>query len=69
MESRQGVSYQVGNVAFLDMDDPEFEKLKDAYNYAHTIGGDDSVIGIWTSQKHGSELIALIYQGLVCKPV
>lgn len=55
------VKYQVGYLIHFQKDDHEFDQLLDAVKYAleksHLCP-----FGVWTSQKDGSELMAIVYQ-------
>ena len=59
------MKYQVGDLtAFMD-NDPEFDTREAAFDYAATYSDDhyEDVLGIWTSQDDGSELIAIAHNG------
>jgi len=58
-------TYQVGHLLNIDPADPELDDEHKAKELAmaesereHT-----SAFGVWTGQDHGSELIAIAYQG------
>lgn len=58
--------YQVGSLFLFDLTDPEFTTLDKALS--HAIGlSKASIIGIWTSQDKGSELLYIVYNGEVFK--
>jgi len=60
-------SWQVGELTRLDVADPELSSKEAAIEMARTESerNEDRVYGVWTGQDHGSELVAIAYQGEV----
>jgi hypothetical protein len=58
-------TYQVGELINRKTNDPEFTTLQDATATALRDSDIDpfTVYGVWTGQDHGSELVAIAYQG------
>lgn len=59
------MTYQVGKLEYFKEDDPEYTDYQEAIKHATDNSIDDSVWAVWTSQKEGSELKAIIYGGEV----
>jgi hypothetical protein len=59
------MTYQVGKLLQLDEADPELPSLQDATAAALRESDIDHAMpyGVWTGQDHGSELVAIAYQG------
>lgn len=59
------VTFQVGDLMCIDPADPEIPSERDAITLAlkESSRDDSKVFAVWTGQEHGSELIALAYQG------
>lgn len=59
------ISYQVGALLSLDAADPELPTLQDSTATALRESDIDQKqpFGVWTGQEHGSELVAIAYQG------
>ncbi|MBN3761361.1 hypothetical protein [Burkholderia sp. Ac-20365] len=60
-------SYQVGELKCFKPDDPVVEGLLNAYQLALEMWrrDDRSIIGVWTKQEDGSELVAIVYENEV----
>ncbi len=56
------MQYQVGALMFLKDDDPIFDDWEAAYEKAIAESYDDAVHAIFQRDKHGAELVALVYQ-------
>lgn len=63
------LTYQVGALLNLDPADPELPCLQDATAIALRESDTDQRIpfGVWTGQDHGSELVAIAFQGYLFK--
>lgn len=63
------ITYQVGELLRLDHADPELDTHAAAINLAvsESIREQETPFGIWTGQGHGSELVAIAYQGQIFK--
>jgi hypothetical protein len=66
------VKYQVGKIHDLKDDDPVFDSLSEAYDYAlkQERGEPPGYLGqvfwgVWTDQDSGGELLAIVFQGEV----
>jgi hypothetical protein len=59
------ITCQVGALLTLDEADPELPSLQDATAIALRESDVDqnTPYGVWTGQEHGSELVAIAYQG------
>lgn len=59
------MTFQVGNLLRIDPADPELldEKSAVALAVRESNRDDAKVFAVWTGQEHGSELVALAYQG------
>lgn len=59
------ITYQVGKLLHLDNLDPELPSLQAATAVAlcESDTDDRTPFGVWTGQTHGSELVAIAYQG------
>lgn len=57
--------YQYGSLIFLKDDDPEVEDYQSAVDKAVELSWDDSAYGVWTGQRQGSDLLAIVYGGEV----
>jgi hypothetical protein len=59
------ITYQVGRLLAVDEADPELPSLHDATSAALRESDIDqsTPYGVWTGQDHGSELVAIAYQG------
>lgn len=59
------MKWQVGQLRDFRPDDPEFDDKNMAFDAATDLSeaNEDDVIGVWTDQDDGSELIAIAYQG------
>lgn len=59
--------YQVGSLTWLKDDDPVFETIEEARRQAikksEEVGG--QIMGVWTDQDSGSELLEIAYEGEV----
>ena len=63
------MTYQVGALLKLDQADPELSSEQDATSLALRESDVDqnTPFGVWTGQEHGSELLAIAYQGTLFK--
>ncbi|WP_321820918.1 MULTISPECIES: hypothetical protein [unclassified Burkholderia] len=61
----QAITYQVGDLLRIDPADPEFAEVGPAIALAlsESTRDESRVYAVWTGQEHGSELIAIAYQG------
>lgn len=59
------ITYQVGALLSIGLTDPELPSLQDATAIALRDSDVDQrqPFGVWTGQNHGSELVAIAYQG------
>ncbi|WP_199033342.1 hypothetical protein [Ralstonia sp. ASV6] len=59
------MTYQVGNLLAFDPADPELDDEGQAMALAVSESDRDRerAFAVWTGQEHGSELIAIAYQG------
>lgn len=59
------IRYQVGDLIYFQDSDPEFDEWQAAYVYALQLAeeSDEHLLGIWTSQEDGGELMAIVHQG------
>lgn len=59
------MSFQIGQLQYPDKTDPSFDDYWEAVAEAENrnLKQDDSVWAVWTGQKEGSELMAIIYEG------
>ncbi|MDH0342025.1 hypothetical protein [Chromobacterium haemolyticum] len=59
------ITYQVGQLTMIDEADPELPNEQAAIELAiaESERDDKSPFGVWTGQSHGSELVAIAYQG------
>jgi len=59
------ITYQVGALLSIDAADPELSSLQDATATALRESDVDQnqPFGVWTGQEHGSEMVAIAYQG------
>lgn len=57
--------YQVGQLTWLKDEDPVFDTIEQARAHAvkqsETVG--QPIMGIWTDQDSGSELLEIVYEG------
>lgn len=62
-------TYQVGELLSIDNADPELPSLQEATALALRESDIDQKVpfGVWTGQEHGSELVAIAYQGYLFK--
>jgi hypothetical protein len=62
-----GMTYQVGELTNFDPADPELAGEHQAIALALSESNRDEkrTFAVWTGQNHGSELIAIAYQGEV----
>lgn len=63
------ITYQVGELLRLDHADPEIDMQSAAINLAisESERAQETPFGVWTGQEHGSELVAIAYQGQIFK--
>ena len=57
------MSFQIGRLQFPEERDPIIDDYWEAVAEAERRSIDDSVWAVWTSQKEGSEIMAIIYGG------
>lgn len=59
------ITYQVGHLTNIDDADPELGSEQSAIELAlsESTRDDSNPYGVWTGQEHGSELVAIAYQG------
>lgn len=59
------ITYQVGKLLFWTINDPEISSMQEATEVAlrESESDQNNPFGIWTGQSHGSELVAIAYQG------
>ncbi len=57
-------SYQVGYLLNWNANDPEFSTLGECFRFTKYEDPDMvHTYGIWTGQKQGSELVAIVHEG------
>lgn len=59
------LTYQVGRLTHIDPADPQLPDEKAAHDLAlaESRRDENCPFGVWTGQDHGSELVAIAYQG------
>lgn len=57
--------YQIGKLQYPDPNDLTMDDFWEAINKATELSIDDCVYAVWTSQKEGSDLLAIVYMGEV----
>jgi hypothetical protein len=59
------LTYQVGHLNLPSFDDPEIEVAEQAMAHAVALSETrrNCTIAVWTGQEHGSELVAIAFQG------
>ena len=55
--------YQSGSLTNPSEDDPEFDTYSEAFNHI-ALASDKAPQGIWTGQNFGSELVAIVWEGM-----
>jgi hypothetical protein len=59
------MTYQVGKLQYFQKGDPEYNEFEKAIKHALENSKDGEVWAVWTGQKEGSDLKAIIYGGEV----
>lgn len=61
------VTWQVGELTRFDPADPELASKEEAIEMARIESRrhEERIYGVWTGQDHGSELVAIVYEGEV----